>query len=236
MKLPSTDPTAVFAELGRIKLGETDLDGVLSRVAELAQKTLPGAAEVSVTLVRGNRAHTAAFTGPLALEVDEWQYRLGRGPCLEAAAGKATLAVPDMTAEPRWPQWAAHAASAGIGSSLSIGLPIEEEVAGALNIYGNVPGAFDDDAVITAQTYAGYAAIALSNAHLYDIAASTAQHMHAAMETRAVIEQAKGIIMGEHRCTADEAFAVLTKMSQHANRKLRDVATALVEHAQSSAS
>jgi AmiR/NasT family two-component response regulator len=51
------------------------------------------------------------------------------------------------------------------------------------------------------------------------------------MESRAVIEQAKGIIMGERRCGPDEAFQILTKLSQDTNRKLRDVAAALVASA-----
>jgi AmiR/NasT family two-component response regulator len=53
--------------------------------------------------------------------------------------------------------------------------------------------------------------------------------MRKAMENRAVIEQAKGILMSERRCTADEAFTILSRISQDANRKLRDVAAALVE-------
>jgi GAF domain-containing protein len=227
------DPTAAFAELGRIKLGETNLDGILDRVAHLAKLTLPGADEVSVTLVRGNDAHTAAFTGQLAVDLDEWQYQDRRGPCLDAAAGKATVAVPDMKDEQRWPDWAAQAVSAGARSSLSVGLPIEERVTGALNIYATKPDAFDDDTVVLAQTFAGYAAVALANAHLYDTTATLAQHMQAAMESRAVIEQAKGIVMGERRCTSDEAFAILAKVSQDSNRKLRDVAAALVARAQS---
>jgi AmiR/NasT family two-component response regulator len=105
-------------------------------------------------------------------------------------------------------------------------------VRGALNIYGQEPAAFDDDTVLLAQTFAGYAAVALANAHLYHSTASLAQHMQAAMESRAVIEQAKGIIIGERRCTADEAFAVLTKVSQDSNRKVRDVAAALVARTQ----
>jgi AmiR/NasT family two-component response regulator len=73
--------------------------------------------------------------------------------------------------------------------------------------------------------------VALANAHLYDSTATLARHMQTAMESRAVIEQAKGIVMGERRCTAEEAFAVLVKVSQDSNRKLRDVAAALVERA-----
>jgi AmiR/NasT family two-component response regulator len=84
---------------------------------------------------------------------------------------------------------------------------------------------------VVAQTFAGYAAVALANAHLYDAQATLAQHMQAAMENRAVIEQAKGIIMGDRRCSPDEAFQILTKLSQDTNRKLRDVATALVANA-----
>ncbi|WP_306215660.1 ANTAR domain-containing protein, partial [Actinoplanes sp. RD1] len=133
--------------------------------------------------------------------------------------------------EQQWPDWARTAAEAGAQSSLSVGLPVHEQVTGALNIYAATPEAFDDDAIALAQTFAGFAAVGLANAHLYETQATLAGHMQKAMESRAVIEQAKGIIMGERRCTPDEAFAVLTKLSQDTNRKLRDVAVALVENA-----
>jgi GAF domain-containing protein len=225
------EPSDAFAELGQIKLADTDIDGVLNKIAELAKRAIPGADDVSVTLMRGEGPYTAAFTGDRALACDERQYELGHGPCLDAAAGAATLSVPDMSREDRWPDYAPRAVAAGVHSSLSIGLPVHESVAGALNVYAMKPGAFDDDAVVLAQTFAGYAAVALANAHLYDTQATLAQHMQAAMESRAVIEQAKGIIMGERRCSADEAFAILTKLSQDTNRKLRDVAAALVASA-----
>jgi GAF domain-containing protein len=229
--LEPLDPAAAFAELGRIKLSETDLDHVLSRVAELAKRALPGASEVSVTLVRGDKARTVAFTGTLASALDEWQYEQGHGPCMDAAAAGATVSVPDMAVENRWPSWAARAAEAGARSSLSIALPVQENVIGALNVYSVDPKAFDEDAVTLGQTFAGYAAVALANAHVYDATATLAQQMQAAMRSRAVIEQAKGIIMGQRRCTADEAFALLSKLSQNSNRKLRDVAEAVVAQA-----
>lgn len=222
------DPTHAFAELGRIKLAETDLEGVLRQVASLAQRTIEGVNEASVTLVRGRNAHTAAFTGELARTLDERQYEQGSGPCLDAAAAAAVVSVPDLTGEHRWPHYIPAALEAGVGSSLSVGLPIHENVTGALNLYATKPGTLDEDAVVLAQTFSGYAAVALANAHLYDATATLAQHMQAAMEHRAVIEQAKGIVMAQLHCTADEAFATLSKMSQDANRKLHDIATTLV--------
>ena len=226
------DPAEAFAQLGRIKLSETDLSGVLQRIADLAVRTVPGAADVSVTLVRAGRGHTAAFTGETSLALDESQYRQGHGPCLDAAATGATHYLSDMSAERRWPELAARALEVGVHSSLSVGMPVHDEITGALNVYARVADAFSEDDIELAKAFAGYAAVALANAHLYDTKASLAQQMQAAMESRAVIEQAKGILMGGRRCSPEEAFRILTELSQRSNRKLRDVAAALVASAQ----
>ena len=225
------DATEAFGRLGQIKLAETDLNGVLHEVADLAKQTLAGADEVSVTLLRGSFGQTAVYTGELALKLDEWQYAQGHGPCIDASISAAPLYVPDMRAEERWPDWAGQAAQLGAGSSLSIGLPIQEAVTGALNVYSTRTAAFDDTAVTVARSFAAYAAVALSNAHLYDSTATLAEQMQAAMQNRSVIEQAKGIIMGDRKCGPDEAFNILAKISQDTNRKVRDVAAALVASA-----
>jgi AmiR/NasT family two-component response regulator len=80
-----------------------------------------------------------------------------------------------------------------------------------------------------AETFAGHAAVAVANAHLYETTAALADQMKQAMATRAVIEQAKGIIMRDRGCTADDAFDALVKLSQEAHVKLREVAQRLVD-------
>jgi GAF domain-containing protein len=67
---------------------------------------------------------------------------------------------------------------------------VHDAVTGALNVYATKPQAFDADAILLAQTFSGYAAVALTNAHLYDSQATLAKQLHAAMESRAEIEQA----------------------------------------------
>ena len=195
----SMDPQEAFAELGRIRLADVTIDTLLERIAQLAKRAVPGASEVSVTLLHGNNPQTAAFTGELALALDEMQYERGHGPCLDAADSTASLLVPDTGSEDRWPGWGRIAAEAGAHSSLSVGLPVHDHVTGALNVYATTVNAFDDDAITIAQTFAGFAAVGLANAHLYETQATLAGHMQKAMESRAVIEQAKGIIMGQRR-------------------------------------
>ncbi len=228
---PVADPMAAVLELGRIVLGETPLAEVFARVAEVAKRTVPGADEVSVTLVRGDTAHTAAATGELAVELDGHQYEEGLGPCLLAArTGKAML-IPDVVQETRWPLFAEQVREAGMHCTLSVALPLQEGTAGAFNIYSRDPHGLDGHSQEVAEHLAGYAAVAMTNASLYNATARLAEQMEQAMASRAVIEQAKGIVMGERRCTEDEAFGILAKVSQDANRKLRDVAAALVEQA-----
>jgi GAF domain-containing protein len=217
-----------FAELGRMKLGDGDLRAVLGRVAELARQALPGVVGASVTLVESDRAFTAAFAGRLALDLDETQYLEGFGPCLEVAQSAGTVTVSDMAAETRWPAFARRALAAGVHSSASVALPLQDAVLGALNIYATQPGAFDQDATGLARTFAGYAAVAIANARLYQATATLAEDMRRAMETRAVIEQAKGILIAHQHCTPEQAFELLTRLSQTTHRKLRDCAADLV--------
>jgi GAF domain-containing protein len=230
---PQMDAMSALAELGKIKHSEQGLSEVLERVSALAKASIPGVAEVSVTLVTDGVPGTAAYTGELALALDEAQYDAGYGPCLSAAAKETVYLIEQMSQETRWPEFTADALMHGARSSLSIGIPLHKPVNGAVNFYANEPGVFDDAAVELAKTFAGYAAVALANASLYETTAALARQMSEAMASRAVIEQAKGILVAQKQISPEEAFEVLTRASQAANRKLRDIAQAMVDGAHS---
>jgi GAF domain-containing protein len=219
------------ARLARFVLGEHSLDDLLGIVVDIAKSALPGPPEVSITLVDG-RPLTMACSGQLALDVDERQYAAGYGPCLDAVRLGETVIVPDMALETRWPEYLPRAREAGVAASVSIPLPIEDRHIGAMNIYTRHTDVLDDDAIEVARTIGGFAAVALVNADRYQKSTTLADQLEAALQSRAVIDQAKGILIAQHRISADEAFEMLVRLSQNSNRKLRDVAAALVEHAQ----
>ena len=221
-------PGEVLADLAQIVLAEETLDSVLSKVVSLAKQVIPGADEVSLTLVRRGRAHTAAYTGELAMQADERQYGLDAGPCVDASRGGELLHVSDMRTEERWPEYAPQAVRAGVLSSLSIPLPIQEDLIGALNVYSRSANAFDGEDIAAAEAFAAYAAVAVANADTFASTAETAEQLRTAMASRATIEQAKGVLMAQSGLSPDEAFAVLVRASQRENRKLRDVAADVV--------
>lgn len=216
-----------IAELARIDFARNSMQEILGQIAQLACSALTSEGEVSVTLL-GPTANTAAWTGTLAVELDRCQYESGKGPCVDAAAAGENLLIEDISVEQRWPLFADAARAAGVASMLSLTLPVQDGITGALNVYSWKPGGFDASALELGRTFAAYAAVAVGNAHLYNDASTQARQMREAMEHRAVIEQAKGIVMRDRRCTAEEAFDVLRELSNTTNRKMRDVAALLV--------
>jgi AmiR/NasT family two-component response regulator len=112
-------------------------------------------------------------------------------------------------------------------------LLIEDKHIAALNIYGSEPHAFSAEAVQSAEDLAVYAAVVINNADLYFGATAKADQLSEAMSSRAMIEQAKGVLMGGRRCGADEAFEILVKVSQQTHRKLRDVAQSIIDQVSS---
>ena len=219
-----SDPRDAVAELARLVFDTTTMDAMLQRIAELARELIPGVTEASVTLIANDKAHTAACTGRLALDLDESQYGRGYGPCLEAAVGEEIREITDARQETRWPDYARTAVERGSLSSLSVPLPVREGIHGGLNLYAVDADGFDDDARHMSRAFASYAAVAVHNMHLYESTRDQAEHLDTAMQTRAVIEQAKGILMSQRRCDAQEAFSLLAAASQRSNRKLRDIA------------
>jgi len=224
-------PYEAFDDLAKLIVSDHSLDSVMTAIAVVGKRLLPGATDVSVTLVRAGRAETVASTGTLAVQMDERQYVDGNGPCLTAATSGELVSLPDAAASDRWPDFAAAAQQCGIGSSLSVPVTLPEPVSAGLNMYSDRKDGFPEHDLELARTLAAYAAVALTNVHLFDSQKRVAEHLQKALESRGVIDQAKGILMGERRCSADEAFAVLVQLSQTSNRKLRDVAQALVDSA-----
>jgi GAF domain-containing protein len=224
------EPAKAFEELSKLVLGEQSMTAVLQRVVELTKTVIPDIHEVSVTLMKDHQAaQTVVFTGALANQLDERQYEAGFGPCMDAALSGRTIAVSNADPESPYPEFSRISLRAGVSRSLSVALPVPQRIVGALNMYAAGDRAFDDDSVNLAETFASYAAVALANAQLYSTTANLTAQMQAAMQSRAMIEQAKGIIMGRNRCTSEEAFNLLTAMSQRSNVKLRILAQQVVD-------
>ena len=225
-------PDEALDRLGRIRLTDHSMRSLLGEIASLAQQSLPGRLETSVTLLTGDDPVTAVATGQLALDLDESQYGHGQGPCMQAAAEGVAVEVEDTRSDPRWRGFLDTAVQRGCLSSLSLPLPLHEGVSGALNIYARQPAVFDEPSREFARRFASYGAVVAGNMLVYESALDRARNLEAALASRAVIDQAKGVLMERFKLTADQAFQALARVSMETNTKLRDVAERFVDTGQ----
>jgi GAF domain-containing protein len=214
--------------------GEEPLDEVLERLAETATRAIQDADAVTVT-VDPQQPRTAAASDASLVEIDEKQYSADRGPCLEAARTLQAVRAVVGDNGTNWPEFDAAADQHGVRAYLSVPIVLpasdhsDARHVGSLNIYSRTGTAFDpfDEGVMRLFTAAASAAI--DNAHRWQRSREHVTHLETALASRAVIDQAKGVLMAAHSCTADEAFARLVQESQKRNVKLRDVAQGLLD-------
>lgn len=215
-------------ELLQMVMSTPDVESYLAQVALMVDDVSPVIAGVGVTVRRHGQVLSVATSNALAASVDEVQYGMDTGPCLQSLRTGELVSVPDVARETRWDRYPDHALSRGVLSSLSVPLDVAGKTVGVVNAYASQPESFTADLSDRVRTFAAQAQVALALA-LRSAEQSDAVHqLHTAMQSRSLIDQALGILMARQRCTADEAFAVLRAGSQSRNRKLADIAADII--------
>lgn len=219
------------ADLSGLLLAEENQETTLRRVSDLAVRSIASCDAVGVTLFVSGKPTTRAATGGLVYEVDHYQYDIDEGPCLSTMVDDRVVEVEDMATDTRWPRFCEHAADRGVHSSLSFPLFVRGQALGALNLYAHQPAAFSAADRETGSMFAAQAAVALANADTYAASVKLAGELREALDSRAVIDQAMGILIGQNGYSQELAFDTLRVTSQSQNRKLRHVAEEIVRTA-----
>jgi GAF domain-containing protein len=220
------------AALNQYFIGDTTMGDTLTRVAQLTTTTVPQAEFVGITMTVDGRMGTYVFTHPTVPEIDSAQYETGDGPCLEAFRTGIVVPIESTATETRWPKFCRVAYENGILSTLSLPMKTApDKTIGAMNLYAREAHAFGDEDARIALMFASQAAFVLANAQAYWDARELHENLEVAMTHRAVIEQAKGMIMAALGCDEERAFQVLSEQSQSENIKLREIAQRVVEDA-----
>jgi len=220
-------PAAGVDELFTLLAETRGVHDFFVELTSVAARTLD--VSCGLTMRRDNTPLTVVSSDARAAAVDEVQYGLDQGPCLQTLATGQAVSVPDLLAERRWDGYPAHALAHGVGSSLSLPLTTGQGTGGALNLYATAP-----HVLMGSATHERATAFAAQGSAVLTVALRQAEQiqfteqLQQALTSRSVIDQAIGIIMGQQRCDAAAAFAVLRAASQGRNRKLRDIAVDLV--------
>jgi GAF domain-containing protein len=213
---------AALTEAAKAIHAPRSLEETLDAIAHAARITIPGFDHIGISIThKDGTIETMAGTGPLVWELDALQYGLQQGPCVDAMQSDPVMAMPDIDAETRWPDYLPGAAEKGLKSQMGLRLYTEEKTLGGLNLYSTQRRGIAPDALEVAELFATHAAIALDRAR-YD------HDLSEAIASRQMIGTAIGIVMQRFRIDENRAFQYLARASMSSNTKLRTIAEEVV--------
>ena len=218
-----------LTELAALLLRVENVEDALSHLARMAVVVIPDGPSCGITVVRDGNFTTVVYAGGVPASVHEAQYQYGDGPALEAMRSRTPVVVQDLAAETRWDGYPPAVVAAGVRGVYAHPLLVGDEVVGALCLYAHEPNLFPEPVQKVAIQFVEPAAVLLGGVLHRVGQAELIGELRSGMSSRAVIDQAIGIIMAQRRCGPEEALAALRKISNDRNIKLREVAASLVE-------
>ncbi len=173
--------------------------------------------------------HLVAASSERTEHLEVIQLQREEGPCLDCHASGAAVIVPDLAAEAeRWPQFCEAAADAGFASVHALPMRLRETVLGALGLFGDEPGRLDEDDLALAQALAHVASVAIVNEKSAADSHLVNTQLQNALDSRVVLEQAKGVLAHAGRVEMGDAFAALRRFARDHGRRLSELAAEVV--------
>ena len=210
---------------------ECDLDVVCDELAELARSALRlTGAGVTVKVRQGAKElRYLTATDDATLHLERAQERFAEGPCVDAIEAGAPAAADDIRqCEQRWPRYAPAVAEAGFRQVAGLPMVHAGRVVGALDAYRAEPGRWTREELEAGMLFAGVATSYIANACAYAEQATVAAQLQYALDSRVIIEQAKGVLAERHAVPVDQAFELMRQHARRERAKLADVAADVV--------
>lgn len=218
-----------FGGLCMLPLRAGSLQELLSEMARLCEDVCVPNSSVSVTIGPPAEPEHLASSTVFAQKVDAAQMLADEGPCQEAWETGEIVYSDNATADARWPKFAVTADGTGMASALAAPIRVGDEILGVLNVYSKDVGAFQPGGMRVIELLAESAGAVIHHVGEEKQLRELVTQLEDAMRSREVIEQAKGVLMVQYRCSADEAVARLAKVSQNRNIRMRVVAQTLID-------
>lgn len=206
------------------------VDGLLPRIVATAAEALPDALSCGIIVAADAEieVRAAVASGQIAERADLLQCTSGSGPSLDCLSTATVVEIADAGAEDRWTGFGSAMTSLGAGAAIFLPLRADGTVLGVLNVYRDRARSYTGAEILGAGVLADQAAVVLATATRFAALAERNSHLEKALDSRATIDQAIGIIMATQHCTAPEALETLRRTSRYRNHKVRDIASTIV--------
>lgn len=172
-----------------------------------------------------------AASAEQARMLELFQLQNEEGPCLDCYRSGESVACADLAVAPqRWPRFATAAREQGFAAVQAVPMRLREQILGALNLFRCSPSAIPTEATAVAQSFANVATISILQVRALRHSEMVTEQLQSALNSRVLIEQAKGILAGRRRIGIAEAFTLMRTYARDHNRLLSQVARAVIAH------
>ncbi len=219
-----------FLELADTLVADFDIIDSLTALADRCVEILDTAATGILLADSNGQLHAVAASSEQARLLELFQLQNDQGPCMEAfATGHPVIATDLHEAIDRWPQFTPYAVGAGYDSVYAIPLRLRGNIIGALNLFRAHSGPLAEGDIALAQAFADLASITILQAQAATDAQRRDEQLQFALDSRIIIEQAKGMLAENAQIDMATAFEHIRSQSRNTNTKLTDVATQIVD-------
>jgi hypothetical protein len=224
--MPRSDLAQEAADL--LSIANTSGFRSLNQLVALAARQVAACLGATAILWRHGEAPIYAVSHPDLPGLADTELRCGSGPAIDALAGGGPVSCPDTLEETRWPEYASAALRCGVRCSVTLAY---QPGGGAvtLSLFGARPRSLESGQLPLAELLTAVGGAVMGNAAEYGDARRAALHWQAAAESRALVDQAKGMLMQALGCTAEDALARMRQISQEQNLRVTGVAQRIID-------
>jgi GAF domain-containing protein len=221
-----------LTQLADLRTAQVTVEAALRRIVESADALFQVDGSTLMLVDRDQTLRNLSVSHLRAALLEELQVEHGEGPCVDAYHEKQSVWADDLGREERWPQFSPAAARRGLLAVLASPIPYSNEAVGVVAVFAAEPHPWTDAEREAIVAFTDLAAMLILNAMAATERGKLAVELQGALDSRVVIEQAKGVLVGRHGLTPRQAFERLRGLARDQRRSLAEVAAAVVDAAQ----
>ena len=231
MSVSIQDVRHALNELGKLRFGEMRVEEAMHQIVQTTHAifNVDGAGLMLADV--DHHLLNAAVSDDRMRHLEELQIRHQEGPCIAAFDDKELIRAEDLTQEARWPSFSKHAVSRGIRAVLASPIPYNQDAVGVVAVTSEDRRPWSAEAELALLAFTDLAALLIASMLLGEQQTELAAQLQSALNSRAIIEQAKGVLIGQQGLTAHDAYAQLRAQARTERRKLAIVSAEVVGNA-----
>ena len=231
MDISARDVHQALHELGKLRFGEMRVEDAMREIVQTTHTIFDVDGAGLMLADAEHHLRNVAVSDERLARLEELQVRHQEGPCIAAFDDKALVAAQDLGEDRRWPFFSDAAVAQGIRAVLASPLPYNQDAVGVVTVLSEDRHPWSAEAELALLAFTDLAALLIASMMIGQQQSELATQLQGALNSRAVIEQAKGVLMGQQGVSAHAAYEQLRAQARAQRRKLAAVSADLVRSA-----